>query len=221
MGISGNLEARQIMVQQQIRAVSVLDKKILAAIGDIPRELFFDNQLSSVVYADAFLPLPLNEKSLPPSLVGRMLQALGCQLNDSVLVIGFGSGYLTACLSKLCAKVVAIDLHHIMKERASLALEKLAITNVTLLHADASDIYETIPNTIFDGAVICGAINKKSIKHFLPLIRLGGTIVLIEGDPEQPIQSLKKLTVTEAGINVIETFLCNTRVDFLKMRKAN
>ncbi|ENW4148736.1 TPA: protein-L-isoaspartate O-methyltransferase, partial [Neisseria gonorrhoeae] len=94
-------KARFNMVEQQIRPWDVLDFDVLDALEEIPRELFADESLQGLAYADMELPLANGHKMLEPKIVARLAQGLKLTKNDTVLEIGTGSGYATALLAKL------------------------------------------------------------------------------------------------------------------------
>jgi protein-L-isoaspartate(D-aspartate) O-methyltransferase len=120
-----NLEvAREQMIGQQLRAWGVLDERVLGVIREIPREAFVPAGWAGVAYADAAIPVG-DGKSLPaPKIHGRMLQALDPQPGESVLEIGTGTGYLTACLSRLAGHVTSIEIHEDLSEMARANLER-------------------------------------------------------------------------------------------------
>lgn len=124
--------ARFNMVQQQIRPWDVLDPKILNLLETLPREDFVPEPFRALAYSDAMLPIGYNQVTLPPKIVGKMLQSLTLHAKDTVLEIGTGTGYVTAALSLLTKKVVSLEIFPELSKQASLLLEKLNIKNVIL-----------------------------------------------------------------------------------------
>src|SRR5579862_3509200 len=102
---------REQMIAQQVRAWEVLDPHTLEAMREIPRERFVAAAWQSLAYADCALPLPLGKHMLTPMLVGRIVQSLEIRPGEQVLEIGTGSGYLSACLAALGARVQSLELH--------------------------------------------------------------------------------------------------------------
>ena len=92
-------KARFNMVEQQVRPWDVLDFDVLDALEEIPRELFVNEALQGLAYADMELPLANGHKMLEPKVVARLAQGLKLTKNDTVLEIGTGSGYATALLA--------------------------------------------------------------------------------------------------------------------------
>ena len=89
-------DAREQMIEQQVRAWDVLDERVLAAMRAVPRELFVPESQRFLAYADAEVPLARGQHMLRPSVVGRLLQALLPRDGEQVLEIGAGSGFITA-----------------------------------------------------------------------------------------------------------------------------
>ena len=103
--------AREQMIEQQVRAWDVLDERILRMLRVVPRERFVPERWRELAFADTEIPLPCGKRMLRPMLVGRVLQALSIQPGEQVLEIGTGSGYVSACLAQLGAKVRSLELH--------------------------------------------------------------------------------------------------------------
>ena len=103
-------QARFNMVEQQVRPWEVMDQRVLEVMLDIPRENFVSDEYKGLAYADIEVPLPNGHHMLKPVLVGRLLQALNIKPTDTILEIGTGSGYVTACLSRLGKRTADGDL---------------------------------------------------------------------------------------------------------------
>ena len=125
-------QARFNMIEQQIRPWDVLDQRVLDVMNSIPREQFVPENCRSLAFADTSIPLGHDQVMMPPKLEGRLLQALAIKPDDSVLEIGTGSGYLTACLASLGKQVTSIDIMPDFTAAAREKLEALNIRNVTL-----------------------------------------------------------------------------------------
>src|SRR6202161_1483793 len=99
------------MVDQQIRTWEVLDPRVLDALSAVPREAFVPPEYRELAFADAPIPIGFGQSMLSPKLQGRILQALGVSACESVLEVGSGTGYLSACLSLLGYSTHSIDIH--------------------------------------------------------------------------------------------------------------
>ena len=106
-----NLEqARYNMIEQQIRPWDVLDDQVLGVLSVTPREDFVPPQYSALAFSDISIPIGNDQYMMPPKLEGKLLQSLAIRPTDSILEIGTGSAYLTACLARIGQSVHSVDL---------------------------------------------------------------------------------------------------------------
>ena len=129
-------QARQQMIYHQIRPWDVSDDRVLATLSSVPREQFVPEQFRKLAFADTAIPLDCGQSMLKPVIEGRMLQNLDIGLEDKVLVIGTGSGYLTACAARLGERVTSIDIHRELVEAAAIKLADEQVHNVELRTED-------------------------------------------------------------------------------------
>ncbi len=101
--------ARVHMIESQIRTNKVTDDRLLAAMGEIRRELFVPEQLQPVAYVDDDLPLGGGRYLMEPMVAARLLQAASVERADIALVVGAGAGYEAAVLARLARAVVALE----------------------------------------------------------------------------------------------------------------
>lgn len=130
-------QARTNMIEQQIRPWDVLDIDVLKVLEDTPREKFVPEQYKNLAFTDLEIPLEYGQTMMAPKVEARMLQALEISSNDSILEIGTGTGFITACLAKLGGKVDTIEYFSDFSYRAQLILEQQSISNVRFMHGDA------------------------------------------------------------------------------------
>lgn len=169
--------ARENMVEQQIRPWDVLDVRVLDTLARMPREAFVAESLRGLAYADTALPLGHGETMLKPVLEGRILQALLPTATESVLEVGAGSGYLTACLARLAREVVAIERHPDLAEAAQARLAAQGFGNASVRGADA---FGWNPGRSFD--VICvGAAVASIPARFVEWLNPGGRMFVVHG----------------------------------------
>ncbi len=76
----------------------------------VPREAFVPERYHSLAFADTNIPLGHDQVMMNPNVEGRLLQALAIRPEDSILEIGTGSGYLTACLARLGRHVTSMEI---------------------------------------------------------------------------------------------------------------
>jgi protein-L-isoaspartate(D-aspartate) O-methyltransferase len=150
------------MVEQQVRTWDVLDYRVLDVLHQVPRELFVKAEHQNMAYADTELPVPNTAGGqilFKPIIDGRILQALGLTGEESVLEIGTGSGYTTACLAKLARQVTSIEIDAALTAQAQSTLKKLDIYNAKVIAGDAlANLATLCAGQKFDAIVLGGAV---------------------------------------------------------------
>jgi len=131
-------ELRAAMVERQLRRRGIGDERVLAAIGEVPRELFVPEGQRRRAYSDSALPIGEGQTISQPWIVAAICQALALDGSERALEIGTGSGYSTAVLSRLAAEVVSVERHSSLTAEAAGALAALGIDNVELVVGDGS-----------------------------------------------------------------------------------
>jgi protein-L-isoaspartate(D-aspartate) O-methyltransferase len=182
-------QARQNMVENQVRPWEVLDGRVLEVIGRIRREEFVAPEHRQLAFADLCLPIGHGEVMMKPVLEGRVLQALELKPEDHVLEIGTGSGFLTACLASLAAHVTSVDIHADLTAMAGQRLQGAGIGNVQLVTGEAVNGWQ--PQGTFDAVVVTGAVYRIP-ERFLGWLKPGGRLLVIRG--ESPVQQVVLLT---------------------------
>lgn len=129
---------RASMVERQLRRRGIGDERVLAAMGEVPREEFVPERYRGRAYADSALPIGEGQTISQPWIVAAICQALAPEVSDKVLEVGSGSGYSAAVLSGLAGEVIGIERHESLSAGARRALDGLGIGNVELLVGDGS-----------------------------------------------------------------------------------
>ena len=116
-------DERARMVDLQLRRRGIYDERVLAAMADVPRELFLPEELRETAYADAALPIGAGQTMSQPYMVALICEQLALRGDERVLDVGTGSGYQAAVLAELAAEVHTIERIPELAEsaRASLA----------------------------------------------------------------------------------------------------
>ena len=120
------------MVDNQIAARGIRDKRVLEAMRKVPRHLFVDEALWDQAYGDFPLPIGEGQTISQPYIVARMTEELGLHGNEKVLEIGTGSGYQTAILAELSRQVFSVERIPSLLQRARTILDKLGYRNVMI-----------------------------------------------------------------------------------------
>jgi protein-L-isoaspartate(D-aspartate) O-methyltransferase len=148
--------ARAHMIESQLRPNQVRDARVLAAFAAIRRELFVPEHLRPVAYIDEDLPLGANRFLMEPTIAARLLQSAAIELNDSVLMVGAGTGYEAALAGRLARSVVALEEDPELARRARAALVEHAIASVSVVEGPLSVGYP--PRAPYNVIFFCGAV---------------------------------------------------------------
>ncbi len=179
---------RNQMVEQQVRTWDVFDDRVLDVMRDIGRDAFVPPALRSVAFADASIPLPHGQRMLQPKVHGRILQALDLQPSDVTLEVGTGSGYLTACLSRLCSRVRSLEIHPELTELARTNLLAATVNNAAVETFDAMRLDETLA---YDAIAVTGSLPIYD-ERFQQALKIGGRLFIVVGTA--PVMEAWKVT---------------------------
>ncbi len=124
--------ARERMVESQIVARGIKDRRVIEAMKKVPRHLFVDEALWDQAYSDFPLPIGSGQTISQPYIVARMTEELGLKGNEKVLEIGTGSGYQTAILAQLAKQVFSVERIPSLLQRARKVLDSLGYHNVMI-----------------------------------------------------------------------------------------
>lgn len=182
--------AREKMIEQQVRAWDVLDPTVLDVLGKIPREQFVPRAYQLLAFADVEIPIGHGESMMTPTVEGRVLQALNLDGLGRVLEIGTGTGFLTACLARLCDHVTSIDIYEDFLKRAGENLADAGIENIDLQHMDA---IERLPDGRFDAIAVTGSVQRFD-PRFVEALKDGGDLFIVVGDA--PAMDARRVTRT-------------------------
>ncbi len=126
------------MVAGQLRRRGIADERILAVMGELPRERFVPARYQAAAYADAAAPIDEGQTISQPYIVARMTELLRVAPGDRILEIGTGSGYQTAVLAGLGARVTSIERFAALAEAAQRRLSDIGVEGVEIRVADGS-----------------------------------------------------------------------------------
>jgi protein-L-isoaspartate(D-aspartate) O-methyltransferase len=126
------------MVDRQIAGRGIRDTGVLAAMRQVPRELFVAPGLEEFAYADSPLPIAKEQTISQPYIVALMIEAAGVKPGDKVLEIGTGSGYAAAVLGRIAEQVYTIERHQALAEAARRRLSGLGCRNIEVRQGDGT-----------------------------------------------------------------------------------
>lgn len=173
----------------QLRHQGIKDEGLLAAIAKVPRERFVDEALSHKAYENIPLPIGFSQTISQPYIVARMTELLTLSPSDHVLEIGTGSGYQTAILAHLVARVFSVERIKGLQWNAKRRLKQLDLHNISTRHGDGWMGWSS--KGPFDGIIVTAAPAE------LPLVLLeqlkdGGRMVLPVGEKKQMLKVIKR-----------------------------
>ncbi|MDV3250794.1 protein-L-isoaspartate O-methyltransferase [Devosia sp. BK] len=160
------------MIDSQLRASGVMDRGILSAMAELPRELFVAEHRRPVAYVDDVQPLAHGRFLLSPSQFARIAQLAKIAPTDRVLDVGTASGYSAAILARQAREVVAAEHVEQLGELARKNLETLGVSNVSLVSTD--DALATSGQ--FDAIIVEGALDGER-GDLLKLLAPNGRLV--------------------------------------------
>jgi protein-L-isoaspartate(D-aspartate) O-methyltransferase len=130
--------ARRMMVDGQVRTSDVTDRRIIAAMLELPRERFVAQANADLAYLDLDVPVARpggggGRRLLKPMVLAKMVHAAAVREADQVLDVGCASGYSSALLARLAACVVALEEDPALTSLAEANLGKLAAGKATVV----------------------------------------------------------------------------------------
>jgi protein-L-isoaspartate(D-aspartate) O-methyltransferase len=191
--------ARTQMLGQQLRAWEVLDERVLRAFKETPREHFVPHDYLELAFADVEIPLGHGQSMLAPKIEGRVLQALQIEPIDDVLVVGTGSGYLTACAARLGQHVTSVD---IFPEFVSAAQPKIAAASIRNVELRAADALTLSYPARFDAIAVTAATPELE-RRFVEMLRPQGRLFVVVG--RAPAMEAQLVTLQPDGTTTTES----------------
>ena len=196
--------ARSRMVKEQLISRGITDERVLQAMSIIPRHLFIDQAFLPRAYGDSPLPIGCDQTISQPYIVATMTQEIGIKGDDKILEIGTGSGYQTAILSFLGARVYTIERNEELSKQAETVIRNLNIKNVRFKIGDGSIGWEK--HAPYDGIIVtAGAPDIPD--ELMEQLAVGGTIVIPVG--KRDTQRLIRVTKGENIIEKHEMLACS------------
>lgn len=129
---------RKAMVEHQLAGRGIKDRRVLEAMGEVPREAFVPERFREFAYEDSALPIEAGQTISQPYIVAQMLELAEIGPEDTVLEIGAGSGYAAAVMGRLARRVIAIERHDMLVKTARERLATLGYDNVEIMEGDGT-----------------------------------------------------------------------------------
>ncbi|MEC3966952.1 protein-L-isoaspartate(D-aspartate) O-methyltransferase [Flagellimonas halotolerans] len=165
-----------------VAAKGVADKKVLEAIKTIPRHLFLDSGFEDHAYQDKAFPIGADQTISQPYTVAFQTELLEVKPNAKILEIGTGSGYQTAVLLHLRAKVYTIERQLELFKTTRLFFNKMHYRPKKMIFGDG---YKGLPEEApFDGIIVTAGAPEVP-RPLLSQLKVGGRLVIPVGVNEQ------------------------------------
>ena len=198
-------ELREEMVKKQLIPRGISNPLVLKAMGKVERHRFVPAQMRGDAYADHPLPIGKGQTISQPYMVAAMTEQLTLiEPGEKVLEIGTGSGYQTAVLAELADKVVSMEIHQNLADKAAKILEEMGYNNIHFVVGDGSLGYP--PEAPYD-AIIVTAGAPHTPKALTDQLAENGQLVI----PVGPLgyQMLKVIKKVNNQLLTRELFLCS------------
>jgi protein-L-isoaspartate(D-aspartate) O-methyltransferase len=160
----------------------VTNKNVLNAIAKVPRHLFMDSSFADFAYQDKAFPIAAEQTISQPYTVAFQTDVLHVEPGHKVLEIGTGSGYQTAVLIELGAKVYTIERQQELFKKTKLFLPKLGYKPKKMIFGDG---YVGLPLEAPFDSIIVTAGAPFVPKPLLAQLKIGGRLVIPVGDDVQ------------------------------------
>jgi protein-L-isoaspartate(D-aspartate) O-methyltransferase len=173
---------RMNMVESQVRANDVTDIRIHDAMRAVPRERFVPTVKRGVAYADGAIEVVANRYLLEPRTFSKLIQLAQIASTDSVLDVGCATGYSTAVIARLAARVTGLEQDADLVRVASDMAPAVGATNVAIVQGSLADGHRA--GAPYDVIVVNGAIEAPP-EALLGQLAEGGRLVAIVQSGEQ------------------------------------
>lgn len=172
----------------------IVDKNVLNAINKIPRHLFLNSSFEDYAYQDKAFPIGAGQTISQPYTVAFQSQLLEIKKDDKILEIGTGSGYQTAVLCLMGAKVFSVERQNELFKQTSALLPKLGIRPK---HLSFGDGYKGLPNHAPFDSIIVTAGAPTIPKPLMAQLKIGGRLIIPVGDKNQIMTMLIRKNETQ------------------------
>lgn len=172
----------------------IVDTKVLEVMNKIPRHLFLNSSFEDYAYQDKAFPIGAEQTISQPYTVAFQSQLLEVKKDHKILEIGTGSGYQTAVLCMLGAKVYSVERQNELFKKTSILLPKLGIRPK---HLSFGDGYKGLPNYAPFDSIIVTAGAPFIPQPLMSQLKIGGRLVIPLGDKNQVMTLLIRKNETQ------------------------
>ncbi|GHA37225.1 protein-L-isoaspartate O-methyltransferase [Salinimicrobium marinum] len=172
----------------------IKDDRVLAAIKKIPRHLFMDSSFEDHAYQDKAFPIAADQTISQPYTVAYQTELLQVSKGETVLEIGTGSGYQTAVLCEMGAKVYSIERQQELFRKTKMFLSKIGYRPRYLGFGDG---YKGLPDYAPFDRIIVTAGAPYVPNPLLSQLKVGGRMVIPVGKDVQVMTLFERKSANE------------------------
>jgi len=169
------------------------DKRVLQAMQSVPRHLFLESGFEDFAYQDKAFPIGAGQTISQPYTVAFQSQLLQVKPDDKILEIGTGSGYQTAVLCKMGAKVFTIERQIELYKKTSKLLAALRYNPRVVSFGDG---YKGLPTDAPFDSIIVTAGAPYIPQALMAQLKIGGRLVIPVGEDTQIMTLLVRSSET-------------------------
>ena len=169
----------------------IADSKVLNAIREVPRHLFLDSGFEAHAYQDKAFPIGAEQTISQPYTVAFQTELLKIEPGHKILEIGTGSGYQTAVLLSLKAKVYTIERQQELFKKTKLFFSKMGYRPKKVIFGDGYKGFEE--EAPFDGIIVTAGAPEVP-KPLLAQLKIGGRLVIPVGEKEQVMTRITRIS---------------------------
>lgn len=166
------------MVDRQIARRGITDRRILTAMGTVPRHRFVPASIRPRAYEDGPLPIGEEQTISQPYIVARMAELADIQPSAQLLEVGTGCGYAAAVFAELAREVVTVEIRPRLADDARRNLAAAGYDGVTVVTGTIADLD---PDDEFDSIMVAAA-GEEIPSAIEGLLAAGGRLVIPVGD---------------------------------------
>lgn len=178
---------------EKLRGKGITDESVLAAMGKVPRHFFIDSGFQNFAYSDRPFPISSGQTISQPFTVAFQTQLLEVKNMDKVLEVGTGSGYQTAVLCEMGARVYSVERYRNLFLKAKTLLEQMNY-HPHLIYGDG---FSGVQGYSPFNRIIVTAGAPEIPEALVKQLAVGGRMVIPVGNDGQVMTLIEKVSETE------------------------
>ena len=177
-----------------LKSKGIDSKRVLKAVGNVPRQYFMDQSLINFSYEDHAYPISSNQTISQPFTVAFQTQLLEIETDNKILEIGNGSGYQTAILLELSSQIYTIERQQKLFKKTQRLFKSLGLRPKKIIFGDG--ILGLPDDAPFDRILVTAGASQVP-KNLLDQLKIGGKLVIPVGLKEQEMLRFTRIAEKE------------------------